>query len=182
MNRKKRDARRLKALDLLRDLEQEYADLEGISVNDDRLIEIRDLLCNELDEIETPADNKDWFLTPKRNSSTCPRVIHIVNRHCITAQEQSYQLYRAIVDDGLDMREALSKTGLHPDSKRLLYTWGYEVMYSIDFHGEILWETGVKNFENLIRNRGYKVSYGNIGRYDLKKHIYIAEVEFNKGE
>lgn len=67
MNRKKRDERRLKALDLLRDLEQEYADLEGIPINDKRLLKIRDLLCNELDEVELPEGDKSWFLTPNRN-------------------------------------------------------------------------------------------------------------------
>lgn len=182
MNRKKRDERRLKALELLRDLEQEYADLEGISVNDERLLEVRDLLCNELDEVELPEDDKNWFLTPNRNSVTCPRVIHIINRHCVTAQEKSYLLYREIVDSKLDAQEALKKLGFHPNTKRLLYTWGYSTMYSIDFHGQILWSTGVKNFADMIRNKGYKISQGNVGRYDLQKHIYVSEVELDRGE
>ena len=181
MNRKKRDARRTQALELLRKLEQEFGDLEGISVNDERLVEIRNLMFNEMDDIEVPDEEKQWFSTPNYTAATCPRVVHIITKHCKTTKEKSYMLYRTIVDDKLDVREALNKLNLNSDEKRIVYTWGYEVVYSIDFRGEVIWSTSVKNFENIIRHKGYKISRGSVGKYDLQKHIYIADVELIKG-
>lgn len=185
MNRKRRDERRLKALELLRKLEQEFGGLENVPANNTNLIKARELMNYETKKPKPKKKKKgvkkEWFLSPNYKANNCPRVIHITQKHCKADKKTVYELYRTIVDNRLDIKEAGDKLNLTSNKTSIAYSWGYKAVYSIDFRGEILWSTGVRNFEKIIRSKGYSVPHGSVGKYDLKKHIYIADVELVKG-
>lgn len=164
-----------KAMIMLRELEMEYPNLNGISENDERIVAIRKHLdwkpkLSDLENAQEIAERE--CLTPK----TCPRVIHITNKHYNTTNKQSYQLFRAITELKMDAGEALRFLRLDYKAKNLVYLWGYKAIYTIEFNGETLVSPGVRGFVDQIREKGYKISQKNVGKYNLKKHVYIADV------